>query len=169
MTKAELKKKRTFSPQNYIQFKENLMRYYLWNTNFYGSNNWEFRKLDWKYLENFESVVLEKDGKINWNDHVENKDVLHRGKEERHSINKIKWRKANLDWSHLAWELPSKRGCWRKDKRFEKTKKNTLTAAGCSSGNEKRCWNLKLKAADLTRRRVLLGRVYVPVTWQPTH
>jgi len=46
--------------------------------------------------------VLEKDGKINWTDRVEKKkDVLHRGKEERHSINKIKWRKAN--WIGHIW------------------------------------------------------------------
>jgi hypothetical protein len=48
-----------------------------------------------KYLESFESVVLEKNGKINWTDRVENKDVLHRGKEKRNSINTIKRRKAN--------------------------------------------------------------------------
>ena len=40
-------------------------------------------------------MVLEKDGKINWTDRVENKDLLHRGKEKRHSIYTIKWRKAN--------------------------------------------------------------------------
>jgi len=32
--------------------------------------------------------------KINWTDRVENKDVLHRGKEERNSINPIKRKKA---------------------------------------------------------------------------
>jgi len=40
-------------------------------------------------------VVLEKDGKIIWTDHVRNEEVLLRGKEQRNILHEISKRKAN--------------------------------------------------------------------------
>jgi len=40
-------------------------------------------------------VVLEKDGKISWTDHVRNEDVLLRVKEQRNVLHEIRKRKAN--------------------------------------------------------------------------
>ena len=43
----------------------------------------------------FRSVVLEKDGKISWTDHMRNEEVLLRVQEQRNILHEISKRKAN--------------------------------------------------------------------------
>jgi hypothetical protein len=62
------------------------------------------------------AVVLEKDEKIRWTDHVRNEDVLVRVKEQRNILHEIhKW-KANWIGHNLHRNCLAATGYWRKDK-----------------------------------------------------
>jgi ppGpp synthetase/RelA/SpoT-type nucleotidyltranferase len=77
----------------------------------YGSETWTLRKIDQKYLESFEIWCWRRMEKISWTDRVRNEVlvVLHRVKEERNILHKIKRRKAN--WiGHIL-----RRNCLLKD------------------------------------------------------
>ena len=52
----------------------------------YGAETWTLRKVGHKYLESFNAWCLKKMEKISWTDHVRNKEVLHRVREERNII-----------------------------------------------------------------------------------
>jgi ribosomal 50S subunit-associated protein YjgA (DUF615 family) len=56
----------------------------------YGAETWALRKVDQKYLESFEMWCWRRMEKISWTE-----EVLHRVKEERNIVHKIKRRKAN--------------------------------------------------------------------------
>jgi hypothetical protein len=56
---------------------------------------WSLRKVDQKYLESFEMWCWRRMEKISWTDCVEIEEVLHRVKEERNVLRKIKRGKAN--------------------------------------------------------------------------
>jgi hypothetical protein len=56
----------------------------------YDAETWTLRKVDQKYLENFEMWCWRKMEKISWTDRVRNEDVLHRVKEEVSSLHTIK-------------------------------------------------------------------------------
>jgi hypothetical protein len=61
----------------------------------YGAETWTLRKVDQKYLEHFEIWCWRRMEKINCTALVRNKEVLHRVKEEKNILYKIKRRKAN--------------------------------------------------------------------------
>jgi hypothetical protein len=61
----------------------------------YGAEMWTLRKVDQKYVENFEMWCWRRMEKISWTDHVRNEEVLHRVKEERYILHTIKRIKAN--------------------------------------------------------------------------
>ena len=48
-----------------------------------------------KYMSGFEMCFWRRMEKISWTDHVRNKEVLHRVKEERNNLQKLKGSKAN--------------------------------------------------------------------------
>jgi hypothetical protein len=57
------------------------MKCYVWSTALYDAEAWTLRKLDYKYLESFETWWWRRLDKISWTDLVRNKEVLHRLKE----------------------------------------------------------------------------------------
>jgi hypothetical protein len=61
----------------------------------YDDEMWTLQKVDQKYLKNFEMWCWRRMEKISWTDRVRNEEVLHRVKEERNILHKIKRRKAN--------------------------------------------------------------------------
>ena len=63
------------------------MKCYIWSIALYGAENRTLRAVDQKHLESFE--------KISWIDHVRNKKVLLRFKEQRNILHEISKGKAN--------------------------------------------------------------------------
>jgi hypothetical protein len=68
---------------------------YIWNIALYGVETWTLRKLDQKYVESLEMWCWRRMEKISWMDCVNNETVLHRVKEERNILHRIRRRKAN--------------------------------------------------------------------------
>ena len=60
----------------------------------YGAETGTLRKTDQEHLESFEIWFYWRMEKISWTDHVKD-EILHRIKDERSILNKIKQRKAN--------------------------------------------------------------------------
>jgi hypothetical protein len=66
----------------------------------YGAETWTVRKVDQKYLGNYEMWYCRRIEKISRTNCVKNEEVLHRVNEERNLLHTIKRRKAN--WiSHI--------------------------------------------------------------------
>ena len=59
----------------------------------YGSETWPLRKLERKYLENFEILCLRRMERIKWSEKVTNEQVLERIGEKRTFLNNILHRK----------------------------------------------------------------------------
>jgi hypothetical protein len=136
----------------------------------YGAETWALRKIDLKYLENFEMWCWRRMEKISWTDRVRI-EVLHRVKEERNIRHTIKRRKAN--WiSHILRgncllkhviegklegriEMTGRRGRRRKQL-LDDVKEN------------RKYWKLKEEALDRTLWRSRFGRGYGPVVTQTT-
>jgi hypothetical protein len=56
MAKAALnKKKNLFTSTFGLNLRNKLVKCYVWSTALYGAETWTLRKLDQKYLENFET------------------------------------------------------------------------------------------------------------------
>jgi hypothetical protein len=68
---------------------------YIWSIAFYGAETWTLRKVDHKYLGNFEMWWWSTMVKVRWTDRVRNEEELHRVKKERNVLRTIKRRKAN--------------------------------------------------------------------------
>jgi hypothetical protein len=60
----------------------------------YSAETWTLWKVDQKYLESFEMWCWRR-MEISWTERVRNEEVLHRVKEERNILHRIKRRKAN--------------------------------------------------------------------------
>jgi hypothetical protein len=73
---------------------------------FYGAGTGTLRPVDQKNLKSSEMWCWRKIKHISWTDRVNNEDVLNRVKEKRSILYRKK--ECQLDWSHLAQELPSK-------------------------------------------------------------
>jgi hypothetical protein len=67
---------------------------YIRNTALYGAASWILRKVDHKFLENFEIRCWRRTEKISWTDRVGNEEIIHWIKEERSYIKKI----IKADW-----------------------------------------------------------------------
>jgi hypothetical protein len=61
----------------------------------YGAETWTLRAVDQKHLESSEIWCWKRMEKISWTDHVRNKDVLLRVKEQRNILHEIRKRKVN--------------------------------------------------------------------------
>ena len=61
---------------NKIEFREKLDRRYVWRLVLSGSETWLIRKLERKYLENFEICCWKRLGKIKMSDKVANEKVI---------------------------------------------------------------------------------------------
>ena len=66
-----------------------------------GAETWTLRRVDQKYLESFEMWCWRRMGKISWTGRVKNEKLLHRVKEERNIVHRVKRRKAN--WIGHSW------------------------------------------------------------------
>ena len=101
MAKDAFNKKRTlFTNTLDLELRKKLVKCYVWSIALYGAETWTLRALDQKHLENSEIWCWGRMKKISWTDHVRNKDVLLRAKEQRNILHEIRKRKAN--WiSHI--------------------------------------------------------------------
>jgi len=72
-----------------------LVKYYIWSIALYGVKTRTLRAVDQKHLESFKMWCWRRMEKISWNDHVRNKDVLLRVKEQRNILHETRKRKAN--------------------------------------------------------------------------
>ena len=83
-----------------LELRKKLVKCYVWSIALYGAETWTLRAMDEKHLESFEMWCWRRMEKISWTDHVSNKEVLLRVKEQRNILNEIPKRKAN--WiSHI--------------------------------------------------------------------
>jgi hypothetical protein len=95
MAKAAFNKKTLFTRKLDLELRKKLVKCYIWSITLYGAEIWSLRKLDQKYLENFEMWCWRRMEKISWTDRVNNEAVLQRAKEERNILHTIRRRKAN--------------------------------------------------------------------------
>jgi hypothetical protein len=94
--KAALNKKRTlFTNTLDLELRKKLLKCYVWSIALYGAEIWTLRAVDHKHLESFEMWYWRRMEKISWPDHVRNKDVLLRAKEQRNILHEISKWKAN--------------------------------------------------------------------------
>jgi hypothetical protein len=68
---------------------------YVWSIGLYGAETWTLHVVVQKRLESFEMWCLRRMEKISWTDHVRNKEVLLRVKEQGSILHEICKRKAN--------------------------------------------------------------------------
>jgi hypothetical protein len=96
MAKAAFKKKRAlFTSKMDLELRKKLVKRYIWSIDLYGAETWTLRGVDQKHLESFEMWCWTRMEKISWTDHVRNKEVLLRVKEQRNILHQISKRKAN--------------------------------------------------------------------------
>jgi hypothetical protein len=78
----------------YLNFREKLVKCYIWNVALHGAKIWTLSKVDRKYLESFEMWCWRMEN-FSWTDCVRNKEIQHRVKKDRHFLHTIKRRKTN--------------------------------------------------------------------------
>jgi hypothetical protein len=86
-------RRRLFTSRLDLNVRKKLLMCYVWSLAFYGAETWTLRKVDQKYLESFEIWCWRRLEKISRTDRVRNEEVLHRVKEERNILRKIKRRR----------------------------------------------------------------------------
>jgi hypothetical protein len=72
-----------------LNLREKLVKCYIWNIAIYGAETWTLRAVDRIYLETFEMWCWRRMEKFSWTEHVRNKEVLLRVKEERNILHEI--------------------------------------------------------------------------------
>jgi hypothetical protein len=96
MAKAAFNKKRTlFTSTLDLELRKKLVKCYVWSIALYVAETWTLRSMDQKHLESFEMWCWRRVEKISLTDHVRNKDVLLKVKEQRNILHEIRKRKAN--------------------------------------------------------------------------
>ena len=95
MTKAAFNKKRALFTSTLVLELRKLVKCYIWSIALYGAETWTLWEIDQKHLESFEMWCWRRMENISWTDHVRNKDVLLRVKEQRNILHEIRKRKAN--------------------------------------------------------------------------
>jgi hypothetical protein len=78
-----------------LELRKKLVKCYIWSIALCGAETWGPRAVDKKHLESFKMWCWRRMEKISWTDHVRNKDVLLRVKEQRNIQHGICKRKAN--------------------------------------------------------------------------
>jgi len=167
MAKAAFNKKRAlFTSTLDLELRKKLVKCYVRSIALYGAETWTLRAADQKHLESFEMWCWRRMEKISWTDHVRNKDVLLRVKEQRNILHDIRKRMAN--WiSHIL-----RRNCFlqrvidgkiqggievtgRRGRRRRKLRDDLKERRGYS--------HLKEEALDRTMWRARFGRGFGPV------
>ena len=96
MAKAAFNMKRAFFMSTLdLELRKKLVKCYIWSIALYGAETWTLRAVEQKRLESFEMWCWRRMEKISWTDHVRNKEVLLRVKEQRNILHKVPKRKAN--------------------------------------------------------------------------
>jgi hypothetical protein len=72
-----------------LELRKKLVKHYIWSIALYGSETWTLRAADQKHLESFEMWCWRRMEKIIWTNHVRNKAVLLRVKEQRNILHEI--------------------------------------------------------------------------------
>jgi hypothetical protein len=93
--KQHSRRRRLFMSKLDLNLRKKLLKCYIWSIALYGAETWTLWKVDQKYLETFEMWCWRRMDKISWTNCVRNEEVLHRVKEERNIMHRIKIRKAN--------------------------------------------------------------------------
>jgi hypothetical protein len=172
MAKAVFNKKRTlFTSILDLELRKKLVKCYTWSTALYGAETWMLRAVDQIHLESFKMWCWRRMEKISWTDHVRNKEVLLRVKEQRNILHEIRKWKAN--WiGHIL-----RRNCLlqqviegkiqggievtgRQGRRRRKVLDDLKERRGYS--------HLKEEALDRTMWRALFGKGFGPVVRQTT-
>jgi hypothetical protein len=73
----------------HLKLREKLVTCYIWNIAIYGAETWTLLAVDKKHLETFEMWCWRRMEKISWTEHVRNKEVLLRVKEQRNILHEI--------------------------------------------------------------------------------
>jgi hypothetical protein len=117
MVKAAFNKRRTlFTSTLDLELRKKLVKCYVWSIALYGAETWTLWAVDQKYLESFEMWCWRRMEKISWTDHVRNKDVLLRVKEQRNILHEIRKRKENRIGHILRRNCHLQRGIEKKVK-----------------------------------------------------
>jgi hypothetical protein len=80
---------------------EKLVKCFIWSTELYGGETRALRKVDQKYLRNFELWCWRRIEKITGTERVRSGEVLHRAKEERNILHTVIRRKSY--WIGHVW------------------------------------------------------------------
>jgi len=78
-----------------FKLRNKIVKCYIWSTASHGAETWKYRKVDQKYLENFEMLFLEKDGEDQLDRSLRNEEVLLRVKEHRNIVHEVIKREVN--------------------------------------------------------------------------
>jgi hypothetical protein len=78
-----------------LELWKKLVKCYVWSIALYGAETWTLRAVDQKHLESFKMWYWRRREKISWTDHVRNKEVLLRVKEQRNILHEISKLMAN--------------------------------------------------------------------------
>jgi len=76
MVKAAFNKNNIFTSELDLNIRNKPIKCYIWSISFYGAENSTLRKIDHKYLENFQMWCWRRMERIRWTDRVRN-EVLH--------------------------------------------------------------------------------------------
>ena len=74
-----------------IELKKKLVKCYVWSIALYGSETWTLRKLERKYLENFEMWCWRRMENIKWPEKVTNENFLESIGEKRTLLQKTSY------------------------------------------------------------------------------
>jgi hypothetical protein len=74
-----------FAKKLSFNLRKNLVKFSVWSVTLHGAETWTLRKVDQKYLQDFE-MWCSRRMEISWTDRVSNEEVLHRVKEERNFL-----------------------------------------------------------------------------------
>ena len=78
-----------------VKLRQKLVKCYIWSIALYGTETWTLWAVDQKHLESFEVWCWRRIEKIIWTDHVRNRELLLRVKEQSNILHEISKRKAN--------------------------------------------------------------------------
>jgi hypothetical protein len=78
-----------------LKLRKKLVKYYIWSIALYYAETWTLRAVNQKHLETYEMWCWRRMEKISWTDHVRNKEVLLRVKEQRNILHEISNRKTS--------------------------------------------------------------------------
>jgi len=172
MAKAAFNKKRAhYTSTLDLELRKKLVKCYIWSIALYGAETWTLRAVDQKHLESFEMWCWRRMKKISWTDHVRNKEVLLRVKEQRNILHEIRKREANWIGHILRRNCLLQRVIEGKIQRgIEVTERRGRRRRKLLDDlNERRGYShLEEEALDRTMWRARFGRGFGPVVRQTT-